>query len=63
MRNTRRIAPKCAQELRRPMSDLANLIRSSQKITPEIQAAIVETDRLRSECRDENARAFLSHSR
>jgi Heavy-metal resistance len=30
---------------------LENLIRSSQKITPEIQAAIVETDRLRSECR------------
>jgi hypothetical protein len=29
---------------------LENLIRSSQKITPEIQA-IVETDRLRSECR------------
>ena len=30
---------------------LANLICSSQTITPEIQAAIVETDRLRSECR------------
>lgn len=30
---------------------LANLIRSSKQITPEIQAAIVETDRLRSECR------------
>jgi hypothetical protein len=30
---------------------LAKLIRSSQKITPEIEAAIVETDRLRSECR------------
>jgi hypothetical protein len=30
---------------------LANLICSSQTMTPEIQAAIVETDRLRSECR------------
>ncbi len=30
---------------------LANLICSSQAMTPEIQAAIVETDRLRSECR------------
>ena len=30
---------------------LANLIRSSKQITPEIQAAIFETDRLRSECR------------
>jgi hypothetical protein len=30
---------------------LEKLIRASQKITPEIQAAIVETDRLRSERR------------
>ena len=30
---------------------LAKLIRDSQKITPEIQEAILETDRLRSECR------------
>jgi Heavy-metal resistance len=30
---------------------LAKLICSSQTMTPDIQAAIVETDRLRSECR------------
>ena len=30
---------------------LAALLRSSQTITPEIQEAIIQTDRLRSECR------------
>jgi hypothetical protein len=30
---------------------LAKLICASQEITPEIQAAILETDRLRTECR------------
>jgi hypothetical protein len=30
---------------------LATLIRDAQEVTPEIQSAIVETDRLRSECR------------
>jgi Heavy-metal resistance len=30
---------------------LAMLIRGAQEVTPEIQSAIVETDRLRSECR------------
>ena len=31
--------------------DLAKLIGDAQQVTPEIQSAIVETDRLRSECR------------
>jgi hypothetical protein len=30
---------------------LAKLIRDAQQVTPEIESAIVETDRLRSECR------------
>jgi hypothetical protein len=37
---------------------LTKLIRSSQKITPEIEGAIVETDRLRSECRTKMLKHF-----
>jgi Heavy-metal resistance len=37
---------------------LAALIRANQTITPEIQAAIVETDRLRSECRSKMLEHF-----
>ncbi|HEY5811700.1 MAG TPA: hypothetical protein VIT23_03490 [Terrimicrobiaceae bacterium] len=52
----RECATMCAR-IAESDAQLEKLVLSSQEVTPEIQQAIVETDRLRSECRSN----MLSH--